>query len=334
MKIGIFYPTNLPFSVCNYIENVVRELEQFGIDTVFIVETELLPEEVDLYWDPRAMGGATPYEKLLSTKKPLVVTVHGVRPFTLPAREYYSSLKSAIIGKLYNLKNIYQWRRFRHYCAAIITVSSYAKGEIQKYLGLDGEKMFPIHHGVDLKTFKPNNENNSHQTYFLHVSQYQPAKNVDRIIEAYARLPRNKPQLVAVVSGYSKRESLPSGVKLIRTPVSQKELVSLYQKATAFVFPSLHEGFGMPILEAMACGCPVITSNVTACPEIAGDAALLVNPRSVDEIAEAMKLLLEDEHLRQELREKGLARAQQFTWRKSAEKHLEVFEKVLQEMQK
>lgn len=96
------------------------------------------------------------------------------------------------------------------------------------------------------------------------------------------------------------------------------------------MFPSLHETFGMPILEAMACGCPVITSNVTACPEVAGDAALLVNPRSVDEIANAMRRLMEEQELRETLWERGLKRALQFTWRKSAKKHLEVFEKVLE----
>lgn len=86
----------------------------------------------------------------------------------------------------------------------------------------------------------------------------------------------------------------------------------------------------MPILEAMASGCPVITSNSTGCAEIAGDAALLVNPRSVDEIADAMRRLTSDHTLRQSLREKGLARAQQFTWRRSAEQHMAVFKKVLE----
>lgn len=94
------------------------------------------------------------------------------------------------------------------------------------------------------------------------------------------------------------------------------------------MFPSLRESFGMPILEAMACGCPVITSNISACPEVAGDAALLVDPYSVDDIAGAMKRLIEDEPLRQSLRQKGLSRSRQFTWRKSARDHLKVFEKI------
>ena len=112
-------------------------------------------------------------------------------------------------------------------------------------------------------------------------------------------------------------------------PLSQKVLVKYYQDAIGFVFPSLHETFGMPIVEAMASGCPVITSSTTACSEVAGNAALLVDPRSVDEISSAMKKLVMDIGLRQSLAEKGLKRASQFTWKKCAEEHLNVFERAL-----
>lgn len=332
MKIGVFKPARLPFSACNYIENVTQELEQSGVEMVYFTETELVPKDIDLYWDPRAMGGAAPYKKLLMSEKPVVVMVHGAAPFALPAREYYPSLKACAIGNLYKLRNLYRWRRFRHRCTAIITVSSYAKWEIQRYLGLDGDKIFPIYHGVDLKIFKPNEVAHIQKPYFLHVSQYQPIKNIDRIIEAYARLPiESKPSLVMQVLGYPRNKSTPQGVELITAPKVHKELAPLYQGATGFVFPSLRETFGMPILEAMACGCPVITSNVTACPEVAGEAALLVNPRSVDEIASAMLRLWEDANLQNKLRQKSLEHAQRFTWAKSAQQHLEVFEKVLKE---
>ena len=111
--------------------------------------------------------------------------------------------------------------------------------------------------------------------------------------------------------------------------MSQPELTDLYRNATGFLFPSLHETFGMPILEAMASGCPVITSHDTGCAEIAGDAALLVDPRSVEAISAAMQSLIEHERLRADLRARGLARAAEFTWEKSARKHLDVFEQAL-----
>ena len=165
--------------------------------------------------------------------------------------------------------------------------------------------------------------------FFLHVSQYQPVKNIHAIITAYDQLPlSDKPHLLIVAPGFPNC-SIPAGVNLIVNPVSGEELAKLYRTALAFVFPSLRETFGMPILEAMACGCPVITSNVTACPEVAGDAALLVDPRSVSDLMGAMRHLAEDASLRADLRHRSLARAKQFTWRRSAEQHLEVFENVL-----
>ena len=119
------------------------------------------------------------------------------------------------------------------------------------------------------------------------------------------------------------------GVHLISEMLPQSELAKWYCGAIANVAPSLHETFCMPMIEAMACGCPVITSTMTACPEVAGNAAFLVNPRSVAEIRRAMQRLLDDEALWKQLRQKGLARAQKFTWQKSAEKLLRIFQRVI-----
>ena len=110
--------------------------------------------------------------------------------------------------------------------------------------------------------------------------------------------------------------------------VTDLELVSLYSMADVFAFPSFFEGFGIPPLEAMACGTPVITSNVSSLPEVASNAALLVNPHNIDEIAQAITHLLEDEQLRMELQKKGYQRAQQYTWDKSAQKMLHVYEQL------
>ena len=120
------------------------------------------------------------------------------------------------------------------------------------------------------------------------------------------------------------------GVRIIRKGLTHKELARWYRGALGFIFPSIHETFGLPILEAMACGCPVITSNITGIPELTGDAALTVNPRSVEEITSAIRRLVEDRLLRRRLRAKGLARARLFTWQKSAREHLDVFESALE----
>jgi len=109
-----------------------------------------------------------------------------------------------------------------------------------------------------------------------------------------------------------------------------EDLPCLYNKAICFVYPSLYEGFGLPPLEAMACGCPVITSNISSLPEVVGDAAILVNPYKVDEIAVALKKILTNEILRQELRKRGLVQAQKFSWGKTSEQILKIlyFEKI------
>ena len=113
--------------------------------------------------------------------------------------------------------------------------------------------------------------------------------------------------------------------------VSNQELAFLYNLATLFVFPSLYEGFGLPPLEAVACGCPVVVSNVSALPEICGDAAYYINPYNIDSIAEGIRKLLDDKDLRGELIKKGLERAKTFSWDKSAREHLEVFEETLRQ---
>ena len=111
--------------------------------------------------------------------------------------------------------------------------------------------------------------------------------------------------------------------------ISDEELITLYKNATLFVFPALYEGFGLPPLEAMACGCPVIVSNVASLPEVCGDAAYYVDPYNIESIAEGMQKVLADESLQQSMREKGLKRAKLFSWEKSAKEYVRVFEYFL-----
>jgi glycosyltransferase involved in cell wall biosynthesis len=110
--------------------------------------------------------------------------------------------------------------------------------------------------------------------------------------------------------------------------VTELELITLYSMADVFVFPSFFEGFGVPLVEAMACGAPVITSNTSSLPEVAGDAAILIDPHNTVQIARAMLQVLESDQLRDELQKKGYARAQYFTWPKSASKMLSVYQRL------
>lgn len=178
-------------------------------------------------------------------------------------------------------------------------------------------------------------------SYFLYVGSAYPRKNLDRILRAYFALPESQKKehfLVLVLTGtvihlsdFRERNrntlSLPNIIVL--GGVSEVELVRLYSSAVAFLFPSLDEGFGLPIIEAMQCGCPVITSNISCMPEVAGDAAILVDPYSVDDILSAMKDMASNPVRRDELRQKGFDRAKLFSWENTAHRTMDIYRSVL-----
>jgi glycosyltransferase involved in cell wall biosynthesis len=174
-----------------------------------------------------------------------------------------------------------------------------------------------------------------HGRFVLHMSNGKPYKNTRRVIEAMARVPAD---VTLVITGRRSALSDQIGqaaaqvgvgdrVRLLGN-VSNEQVVALLRRATAMVFPSLYEGFGLPVIEAMACGCPVITSQEAALKEVAGDAALLVDPYSSDSIASAVVRVAGDERLREDLRRRGLQRAGAFTWRSATEAVLEVYRQV------
>lgn len=334
MRLAVLTRRQDPFSLRHYRENVLRELQGFGVGVASFKETSRVPEDWDLIWDPGLAGARVPAQTLKEARVPLVATVHGAGPFSMGWREHYRGIPHAIRGRLQNRRARRAWKWFGEKVSSVIAVSVYGAQEVSRTFSLPESKVHPIYHGVDHKIFHPSADSASREKpYLLQVSQYRPKKNVERVLDAYTLWREGtKPDLVAILPDYAgNRKTQEHNVHLVQENRTPEELANLYRGAMGLVFPSLHETFGMPILEAMACGCPVITSNSTACAEVSGDAALLVNPRSVDDISSAMRRLAEDEGLRQELRRRGIERAEKFTWRRSAEQHLEVFEQVLRD---
>ena len=239
--------------------------------------------------------------------QPAATTVLDVQHELLP--EFFSPAE-----RLYR-RVVYGWtvRRSR----IVITISHHAARTIVEHLGVDEARVRPIHFGIDQERFFP--DERPREEFLLYPALGWPHKNHARLFEAVKILRERHPGLELVLTGYE--GPTPDGVRTLGR-VPRDELVELYRRAAALVFPSLYEGFGQPPLEAMACGCPVASSNATSLPEVCGDAAPLFDPRSVEEMVEAVEDVLANPG---PWREKGLARAAGFTWEAAARAHDDVY---------
>ena len=215
-------------------------------------------------------------------------------------------------------RRVYGWtlRRSR----LVITISRHAAVTLVERLGIPEDRVRPIHLGIDHDRFLPGAKPRS--GFVVYPALGWPHKNHLRLFEAFALLRERRPELELVLTGYD--GETPEGVRALGR-VSDETLVELYQTAAALVFPSLYEGFGQPPLEAMACGCPVASSNAASLPEVCGDAARLFDPRSVEEIAEGVDEVLSHPEV---WRERGLRRAAGFTWEATARAHDQVYREL------
>jgi glycosyltransferase involved in cell wall biosynthesis len=215
---------------------------------------------------------------------------------------------------------------------AIITVSEFTRGQVISLLGVEPSRVHAVHHGTRRLEF-PAVER---QKVILNVGAIQTRKNIARLVEAFETVDPSWRLVIAGSAGYGSGEILAriaaSAVReriSVTGYVSPAELGAWYAKASIFAFPSLDEGFGMPLLEAMAAGTPVVTSNRSALPEVAGDAALLVDPESTEELARALRDLTQDEELRSKLASLGRDRTRLFTWEKAVEQTWKVYRELL-----
>jgi len=248
---------------------------------------------------------------------------------------------------LFKKSDLYQLENWTKYSVKrakmILTISEASKRDIMRIYDIAQEKIVVTYPGLK-KTYSLNNmellEKKYHISgdYILFVGTLQPRKNIEKLIEGFSNVVKKHPKLTLVVVGKHgwlyedilkapKKYGIEEKVKFISF-VPDQDLASFYKQALCYVLPSLYEGFGLPVLEAMAYDCPVITSNISSLPEAGGDAALYVDPKNVDDIAEKILMLVENPSLRRELIEKGKKQIKKFSWEKCAKETLEVLTAV------
>lgn len=214
----------------------------------------------------------------------------------------------------------------------IIAVSRFTAGQVEEFLGVEPSRIRVIPHGVHV----PPERSSPRQNLVLCVGAIQRRKNVARLVRAFERMPATwRLALAGAADGFGAAEELHAVETSSRKNdidvlgyVTQTELEALYRRARIFAFPSLDEGFGMPVLEAMANSVPVITSLRSALPEVAGDAALLVNPQDPEELTAALVRLASDDALRADLAARGRERALQFSWESALGQTWEVYREL------
>jgi glycosyltransferase involved in cell wall biosynthesis len=284
------------------------------------------PAGVAPFIAPRQLGGCA-----------TAVTIHDMVPFVHP--ETHARLTNLLFHRYMPVT--------LRFVDRLMTVSDASKRDIMRYYKLDSSRIERVYCGVDAQ-FKPQTVEAIDQTmrryqiqrpYILSVGALSARKNLQVAIEAYSVLRSRGLDHKLVLVGpkawknqgiYQRIEHLGLADHVLFTGyVDDGDLPAIYAGASCFVFPSLYEGFGLPPLEAMACGTPVVASNASSGPEVTGDAARLVDPQDVSGFAEAIYQILENAHVSYDLRSRGVARAQEFTWTRAAMAHATVYREIV-----
>jgi len=283
-----------------------------GIFTPLSLTQNLIALEADFFWSPGFMP------PLLSSRMPAAITIHD-----LTHLHFYSKLHkiyfSEIIKRL--LKNI----------QIIFTVSHFTKNEILKWSQIEESKVIVIPNGVDEQFSQIGEKAKFEYPYILYIGNRRGYKNIFRLMLGFSQSGLIEDGFFLALSGdrdsemidLERRAGIENKVYYLGK-IPESSLPAVYRGAQALAFPSLYEGFGLPIVEAMACGTPVLTSNTSSMPEVAGGASLLVDPYSVREIADGLTLISKNTALREDLIGKGIERAKDYSWKITSEKYWSV----------
>lgn len=294
---------------------------------------------------------ALPLNLYLDSKPDLFFTPshYGPRFSPIPTAISIMDLSYIHYPQLFRKSDLYQLKNWTKYsakkAAKIFTISEFSKNDIIKTYGKNPEDIVVTYPGIKqvssikyevLSMSEIDKKFGIKNPYILFVGTLQPRKNIVKLVEAFSRLKNQKMALVIVgkrgwlfdeILASPKRYGVENRVKFLDF-VGDEDLPSLYKNATCFVLPSLYEGFGLPVLEAMKYGCPVILSKVSSLPEAGGDAALYFDPSDTNDITEKMEKVISSEKLRQEMIKKGYEQVKKFSWEKTARQTLKVLEEL------
>lgn len=279
----------------------------------------------------------------VATQKPYVVTIHDIGPLTHP---HYFTKKDHLFMKG-SLKQAVK-KAAAMICVSQATADAVEDYAIANYNQSVKERLHVVYEGVDTTFFKaPNLEEiidfNIADTlldtpFVLTVGQISPRKNLQTVLKAFNKLRDELPNIQLITVGgdgwdYDKVKEQVNVLGLENKVhflgyVSDGLLRLLYRKAIVFVYPSLFEGFGLTVLEAMASSCPVITSNINPLSEVSGDAAILINPEDVDELSDKLRLVCKNKEIREQMIAKGLIRSKAFTWKRTADLTFEIYKNI------
>jgi glycosyltransferase involved in cell wall biosynthesis len=256
-----------------------------------------------------------------------VTTVHDLTPL-IHSKHHLPAIVS-------NFKNNLYW--IEKECNKIIVDSQSTKNDLQKYIKYPSENIEVIYLAADKKftqikdqerISKIKHKYNITKDFILSVATHEPRKNLKMLISAFSKIKSNAQLVLVGKYGWGENQ-LPDQENIITTGfVSDDDLPILYSAAKVFVYPSLYEGFGLPVLEAISCGCPVITSNISSLPEVAGSAAILINPKKESDIVTALETILTSPSLYQKMSNDSLKQSKKFSWLSTAQSTLSVYENL------
>jgi glycosyltransferase involved in cell wall biosynthesis len=327
----------------------LAELDQVNEYLVFTnleTQSDLVPKQANFQWKPQAVHARFRPARILWEQivLPFEAARYGLdvlfnpgftAPIFLPCRQVtvFHDLQHKRHPEYFRWFDLPFWR-FLLWAAAhrshrLIAVSDATRSDLLRFYRIPKERVTVVHHGVE-QTFSRLDRSHT-ESYLLCVSTLHPHKNLPRLIRAYGRKKRGFRLILAGLRGFHaetiERQIEEMGLRdsvQITGWVPREELYSLYARARAFVYPSMFEGFGMPVLEAMAAGIPVACSDIPPLREVAGDAALYFDPLNEDAIASAIERVMTDASLRERLATAGRERARPFTWERCAEQTLKV----------